>query len=177
MRTLYLIRHTAPAIAPGICYGQLDMDLADSFDEEAERVLNWLPPVQLILTSPLLRARRLATQLASAQHCELRCDARLMEMHFGVWEGRAWELIPRDEIDAWAADVPGYAPPGGESALQLMQRVQRFMLDTACLPQQRIALVAHGGSIRALLASLCDKPLTELLSWELAYGAVIGVRF
>ena len=126
MQTLYLIRHTTPRIAPGICYGQLDIDVADSFDEEANNVLHWLPPLELIIASPLLRTRRLAEFLAQAQHCELRSDARLMEKHFGAWEGKAWDDIARSEIDAWAADVMGYAPPGGESAQQVMQRVQSF---------------------------------------------------
>ncbi len=176
MKTLYLIRHTTPRIAPGLCYGQLDIGVADSFDEEANDVLSWLPPVELIITSPLKRTRLLAEHLAQAQHCELRSDARLMEKHFGAWEGRAWDSIARHEIDAWAADVLGYAPLGGESAQQLMQRVQNLLCDVTQLPHKNIALIAHGGSIRALLAQIGDVPLAEMLSWEMGYGAVIAVR-
>lgn len=103
-RYLYLIRHTRPDVAPGICYGRLDIDVAASFAQEAQCVQAWLPPPDLVLTSPLLRTRRLATYLAR-QHCELHSDERLLEKHFGAWEGRAWNDIPRGEIDAWAADV------------------------------------------------------------------------
>jgi alpha-ribazole phosphatase len=166
MKTLYLIRHTTPRIAPGTCYGQLDIGVADHFDEEANDILCWLPPVELIVTSPLQRTRRLAEHLAQSQHCELHSDARLIEKHFGAWEGRAWDDIARSEIDAWAANVSGYAPPDGESAQQLMQRVRAFMRDLAQLPQQNIALVAQIGGL----------PLTNTLNWEIEYGAVIGVR-
>lgn len=176
MQTLYLIRHTLPRIAPGICYGQLDPDVADSFTVEANSVLNWLPPLELIITSPLKRTSRLAEFLVHKQHCELRSDARLMEKHFGAWEGKAWDDIARGEIDAWAADIMGFAPSGGESALQLMQRVQYFLRDVEQLPQSRIALVAHGGSIRAMLAQLAKIPLTDVLSWEVGYGGVIAVQ-
>jgi alpha-ribazole phosphatase len=176
MKTLYLIRHTTPHIAPGVCYGQLDIGVADSFVEEANGVLRWLPPVELIITSPLQRTRQLAEHLAQARHCELHSDARLMEKHFGAWEGKAWDDIARSEIDAWAADISGHAPPGGESAQQLMRRVQTCLRDVTQLPQQNIALVAHGGSIRALLAQMGDVPLAETLSWEMGYGAVMGVR-
>ncbi|MDD5299497.1 MAG: alpha-ribazole phosphatase [Gallionella sp.] len=176
VQTLYLIRHTQPDIAPGTCYGQLDIGVADNFNEEANNVLYYLPPLELILASPLLRTRRLAEHLAQEQRCELRVDARLMEKHFGAWEGRAWDDIARNEIDAWAADTMGYAPEGGESAQQLMQRVQTLLHDVAQLPQQNIALVAHGGSIRAMLAQIGEVPLTDILSWEVGYGAVIGVR-
>jgi alpha-ribazole phosphatase len=177
MQTLYLIRHTTPHIAQGLCYGQLDIDVADSFEQEAHHVLSWLPPLELIIASPLQRAHRLAVFLAQAQRCELRSDARLMEKHFGAWEGKAWDDIARDEIDAWAADVMGYAPEGGESAQQVMQRVQSLWRDVAKLPQRNIALVAHGGSIRAMLAEIADVPLVKALEWKMEYGAVIAVQF
>lgn len=176
MQTLYLIRHTKPAIAPGICYGQLDIDVADSFAAEANNVLHYLPPLQLVLTSPLLRTRRLAEHLAQAQHCELRSDVRLLEKNFGVWEGKAWDGIDRCEIDAWADDFMGYAAQGGESAQQVMQRVQSLLSEVAQLPQKNIALVAHAGSIRAMLAVMGEVALADILQWEVGYGAVIGVK-
>lgn len=176
MPTLYLIRHTTPAIAPGTCYGQLDVGVTESFTAEANDVLHFLPPQQLILTSPLLRTRRLAEHLAQAQHCELRSEARLMEKHFGTWEGKAWDDIARGEIDAWADDFMGYAPEGGESARQMLQRAQSLLRDIAQLPQKNIALVAHAGSIRAILATMGAAALEDILKWEIGYGAVIGVR-
>jgi alpha-ribazole phosphatase len=176
MQMLYLIRHTRPDIAPGICYGQLDLDVAACFEDEANRILRCLPPLELVVASPLLRAHRLGKFLAQERQCPLRSDARLMEKHFGAWEGKAWDDIPRHEIDAWAADVMDYAPPGGESARQLMQRMQEFMGDLAQLPQQHIGLVAHGGSLRAMLALIADMPLTDTLNWAMEYGAVICVR-
>jgi alpha-ribazole phosphatase len=176
MQTLYLIRHTKPDIEPGICYGQLDMDVTDSFKEEANNVLRCLPKLELVIASPLLRTKRLGEFLAQKQQCPLRSDARLMEKHFGTWEGKAWDDIARNEIDAWAADVMDYAPPGGESAQQLMQRVREFMDDLTQLPQQNIALVAHGGSLRALLALIADMPLPDTLNWAMEYGAVICVN-
>ena len=176
MQTLYLIRHTTPRIAPGICYGQLDTDVADSFAREAAGVLNQLPPVELIIASPLLRAQRLAEHLAQQRRCTLLSDARLMEMHFGDWEGRAWNDIARGEIDAWAADTLNYASPNGESAQQMTRRVQDALLDVMRLPQRHMALVAHSGSIRALLAQLSAIPLAHTLNWQIDFGAVIGVK-
>lgn len=176
MQTLYLIRHTRPEIAPGLCYGQLDIDLADSFAEEANAVLNWLPQLDLIISSPLLRTHKLAEFLAQTVNCKLQTDLRLMEKNFGAWEGRAWDDIERYEIDAWACDVMNYTPPGGESAQQVMQRVQSFLHDLARLPHQNIALVAHGGSIRAILAQIACMPLSNTLNWKIDYGAVIAVR-
>ncbi|HUX90924.1 MAG TPA: alpha-ribazole phosphatase [Gallionellaceae bacterium] len=176
MKILTLVRHTAPGIARGICYGQLDVDVAESFAAEAAAVANLLEPVELIITSPLQRTRLLAEHLAVYHGCEILQDSRLMEMHFGDWEGRAWNDIAHCEIDAWSADVLHYRPPNGESAQQMMQRVHGLMQYVAKLPQRQIALVAHGGSIRAWLAQLAGIPLSHTLDWQIDYGAVIGSR-
>lgn len=176
MQTLYLIRHTTPDIPPGICYGQLDVGLSKTFGQEAHDVLEWLPPVELVIASPLLRTRKLGEFLSAELRCPLHSDARLMEKHFGTWEGKAWDAIPRAELDAWASDIMGHAPPDGESARQLEQRVRYFLDDVTNLPQRSIAVVAHGGSIRAVLALLAGTPLSGLLNAQISCGAVITVR-
>ena len=173
---LYLIRHTAPDIAPGHCYGQLDVGLAQSFTREAQDTLHWLPPVGLVVASPLQRAHRLGELLAQEHRCPLHNDSRLMEKHFGAWEGRAWDDIPRPELDAWAANLEGYAPPGGESARQLLSRVEDFLQDIARTPQQSVAVVSHAGSIRAMLALLGDAPLARVVEWQVEYGSVTAVK-
>ncbi len=176
LKTITLIRHTRPDIASGICYGQTDIDVAESFAIEAATVAEWLSPPELIVTSPLLRTRRLAEHLATEYQCEMHCNTNLMETNFGDWEGRAWNDIARSEIDAWSEDIMHYIPPNGESAQQMMQRVQNALQELAPLPQQHIAIVAHGGSIRAMLAHLAVIPLTQTLSWQIDYGAVISTR-
>ncbi len=176
-RSLFLIRHTAPDIAPGICYGQLNPGVASGFEQEAQQVREWLPEVNLIISSPLARAHKLAEYLARGCGSELRTDARLLEKHFGAWEGRAWDDIERAELEAWAADVVGHAPPGGESGHQVMLRAQRVLSEAAGLPQENIVMVTPGGVIRAMLAQLGALPLSSTLPWEISYGAVVAVRF
>lgn len=175
-QTLTLIRHTRPDIAAGICYGQLDADVADSFETEMAAVTKWLSPPEIIITSPLQRTRRLAEHLATLHQCELRSHTGLLEMHFGDWEGRAWNDISRSEIDAWSEDVLHYSPPNGESAQQLMRRVGSMLQELVQLPQQHIAIVAHAGSIRAVLAQLAVVPLSQTLNWQIDYGTVITTR-
>jgi alpha-ribazole phosphatase len=174
VKVITLIRHTTPRIASGICYGQLDLEVADSFEHEAAVVASWLPPVDLIISSPLQRAHKLAAYLATRQHCELHLHEGLKELNFGDWEGRAWQDIPRVEIDQWSAEVMNYAPPNGESPHQMQVRVQTMLQALMRLPWQHIALVAHGGSIRAVLAEMAGIPLVETLKWHIDFGAVIS---
>ena len=40
---IYLVRHTTPKIDKGICYGQSDLELADSYPEEFKAILDVVP--------------------------------------------------------------------------------------------------------------------------------------
>jgi len=141
---LHLIRHPKPLVAPGICYGRLDIS-AENFAAVAENLRANLQSGLPVWSSPLQRCRKLAELL----NPNVIVDERLMEMDFGAWEGRSWDDIPRPELDAWAADVAGYAPPGGESPLVLQQRALDFV---AALAVPEVVIVTHAGVIRTLLA-------------------------
>ena len=64
---IYLIRHTEVAVGRSIAYGQSDVALADTYDEQYGRLRQHLPeePVTLF-SSPLSRCRRLAEVLAAS---------------------------------------------------------------------------------------------------------------
>ena len=97
---LHLIRHPKPLIESGICYGRLDCP-AEDVPSVADTLLAELPQGLPVWTSPLRRCHELATYL----HARPMIDDRLAEMHFGEWEGRRWDDIPRAELDAFHDDV------------------------------------------------------------------------
>jgi alpha-ribazole phosphatase len=142
----FLIRHPKPAIAEGICYGRSDIGLAEDAAERAAALRPLLPSNAPLWSSPLRRC----LELARALHPEPVIDARLVEMNFGAWELRRWDDIPRHEIDAWAADPGGFAPPGGESPGVMRLRVAASLRE---LPEVAV-VVAHGGVLRACAAEL-----------------------
>ncbi|HMP94845.1 MAG TPA: histidine phosphatase family protein, partial [Phnomibacter sp.] len=111
---LYLIRHTSLHIAPGICYGQSNIPLANSFGQEAAAVLAQLPAhiPFTIISSPLQRCTALAQYLAQATHAPWHTDTRLLELHFGQWEMQAWDNLPRHQTQPWMDDFVHTAPPG-----------------------------------------------------------------
>ena len=146
---LYLIRHPKPVAAQGLCYGRLDVEVENPAPVAA--TLRTLLPAKAAIplwSSPSLRCQGLAACL----HPNPILDARLAEMDFGVWEGRPWNDIPRDQLDAWAADVANYTPPQGESPMQVQTRALAFVesLQQAQIPEA--ILVTHGGIIRLLCA-------------------------
>lgn len=160
---LHLIRHSRPVIAPGVCYGRHDCS-AEGVVEAAVALRVVLPAGLPVWSSPLNRCRALAEQL----HAHPVIDDRLAEMHFGDWEGRRWEDIPRAELDAWAADVAGYAPPGGESPRDLQRRALDFV---ASLAVPEAVMVTHAGVIRTLLAQWQGLPPERWTELNFAYGS------
>jgi alpha-ribazole phosphatase len=144
---LTLLRHTRPEGGAGVCYGVTDLPPGAELAREARRLAAQLPQVERVVTSPLSRCARLAERLAAARGLVLSVDPRLAELDFGAWEGRRWDDLPRPEIDAWAADLMGARPHGGESVAMLAARAW------AALDEADGALVVtHMGVIRAALA-------------------------
>lgn len=164
---LHLIRHPQPVVDPGICYGRLDL-AAENAKEVAETLRFRLPAGLPVWSSPLRRCRMLAEEL----HSHPLFDKRLVEMNFGDWEGRPWDAISRTELDAWAADVAGYAPPGGESPSKLQQRALEFV---AGLTVPEAVIVTHAGVIRVLLAQWRGLAPDEWTQLVFPYGSLTTV--
>lgn len=142
---MIFLRHPRPAVAPGICYGRLDLDAGPGAAAEIMAALAATPPVRRVIASPARRCRGLAEALARRDDAALDHDARLLEMDFGAWEGQPWAGIDRAESDPWAADPWTIAPPGGECFAALHARVAEVLEQV----RPGTALVCHAGPIRA----------------------------
>ncbi len=165
---VFLIRHPRPLIGAGICYGRLDVDCENPLPV-ATRLRARLPEGTPVVSSPLRRARRLAEALDPGA----RIDERLSEIDFGAWEGQPWNDIERDALDAWAADVLDFTPPGGESVAHLRGRALAF---AASLRGPHVALVTHAGILRALLGHWRQLPLAEWTQLKFDFGSLTEVE-
>ena len=168
---LYLIRHPAPQVAAGICYGRSDLPLAADVAAAAARIAPQLPPLLPLYTSPLQRCRQLADALHPAPHS----DHRLQEMNFGTWELRPWQHIEREALDGWAADPLGYCPPQGESVGQLQARVRDFVVETCRQGVQRAVLVTHAGVMKVIVGHAQGLPATQWMALKFEHESVIEV--
>lgn len=166
---VYFIRHTKPAISSAICYGHTDLDLADSFKEEAEIILKQVPEnLDVVFSSPLLRCKSLADRFG----CRQIIDDRLIELNFGNWEMLAWDDIPKVQLNAWMADFVNIKPEGGESFLALYHRVANFIGALRKEGHQKVAVVTHAGVIRAVYAFILQMPLSNAFKVEVPYGSI-----
>ena len=165
-------RHPRPLVGARICYGRLDVALAEPADAGALALLERaVDPIERIVTSPLGRAQDVARCVAQRTGAPLHTDDRLMEMDFGAWEGVAWSAIPRAEIDAWAADPLQYRPGGGEAVADVLRRVRRAWTGIASAADTTLVLT-HAGPIRCLLHVARGVPILEAIQASIAYGGI-----
>ena len=156
---LWLVRHAQPLVAPGQCYGRLDMAAdAVATAASAEALAAALPAsVQLAHHSPLQRCAQLARALQALRPgLALHADARLQELDFGDWEGRAWDAIGRAPVDAWTADFASHRPGGG-----MLERV------AAALTAARAEAAASGNDV----LWITHAGVARCVQWLLRHGS------
>jgi len=176
---LYLVRHGEAEGSAGRAVGHLDLPLSAAGARDVETLAaTWRGPAPgRIFTSDLRRAVESARILGARLGAEPVVDARLREVSFGDWDGRAWDDVyesDHERFEAWSERWWDLAPPGGESFADLSRRVLAWFRE---LPgEETILAVAHGGSIRALLAELLAIPPERAFNLELAPARVSALE-
>ena len=171
---IYLIRHTTPNIAKGICYGQTDLDVNEKlFAEELNIIKTKLPEhIEQFYASPLMRCKKLAANLTT----DFIEDNSLMEMNFGDWENKKWDEINSIELNQWMQDFVNIKTPNGENFLELSNRTNSFLDIITKKNHQSAAIVTHAGNIRSIVSSILGLPLANAFRIELGYGAVLSLK-
>ncbi len=152
--TFWLVRHAQPCIAPGVCYGALDVPAdAQATQQAAASLAQALPRNARVMSSSLQRCEQLAQALCGERSdLTYTTDARLVEMNFGEWEGVPWADIPLAALDAWTADFGHHRFGGVESANEVLRRVAAVWRETqACMAGEGFSTIwiTHAGVIRA----------------------------
>ena len=152
---LWLARHAQPLVAPGLCYGALDLPADPAATaRSAWQLASTLPQALQIRHSPLQRCTQLAQALqAQRPNLPLQSDARLREFDFGTWEGRAWNDIARADIDAWTAAFATHRPGGGESLQAMLARVAAALQEARQHAAQGgcdVLWISHAGVARCV---------------------------
>ena len=141
-----LIRHTRVAVSPGTCYGQTDVDVAETFPEEAARVKAAL------------------------------CGNRLKELSFGDWEGKRWDDIQDPRLQEWFDNWMDVRAGGAESFLEQYNRVAFFLDELKEQNYHRVAVFAHGGTIRSALVYAGRCNFNQVFSDMVDYGSLTTIE-
>jgi probable phosphoglycerate mutase len=149
MPELWLIRHGETEWSlSGAHTGRADIPLTAAGREQAAALGRYLTdrPFALVLTSPLMRARKTCELAGFGTRAEV--DPNLCEWDYGECEGRTTSEI-HERIPGWELWVNG--PPGGETVEQVGARAEA-VIARAGDASGDVALFAHAHLLRILTA-------------------------
>ncbi len=118
-----------------------------------------------IYSSDLLRATQTAEIIAGKVKAPIIQDTRLREISHGRWEGHtvleAGDLFPED-VAPWSKNMLDFAIPGGETVLQVAERITNFLDEISQThTDQEVLVVSHGFSIGMMICLANRHELTS----------------
>lgn len=159
--------------------GQQDIGLNETGRWQASRVGKALAGERItaVYSSDLGRAHETARAIAEAAGIPVIPDQGLRERGFGIFEGKTFDEIREtwpDHAQNWRKRLPEWAPPeGGESLLQLRQRVTQTVVALAARHcGHQIVVVAHGGVLDTLYRVATGQEVNSPRTWQLPNGAI-----
>lgn len=177
MTTIYLCRHgVTDWNRDGRWQGQTDVPLNETGRLQAAALAESLRGVPLVAvyTSTLQRAIQTGQIVARLHGIPLFHDARLREMHLGLWEGT--QRADRARLDqqvmaAWRDTPRRIRPPGGESIDELDERVSAALYDIiTAYPDASVCMVGHRMTNAVIRSQVLGRPLEETLADEAAHA-------
>ncbi len=180
--TTVLLRHgETPLSAERRFAGRGDIPLTETGRLQAKAAAQRLAArggVQLIVTSPLQRARLTADAVAAATGAPVEVDDGWIETDFGEWEGLSYaEAMERwpGEVAAWMKDT-SVAPPGGESFAAAGRRVLAALGRLlARAGPGRIVVVSHVTPMKTVLRHALLAPPAALRRMHLDVACLCEV--
>lgn len=156
MKNIYLIRHGRQCSK--LC--NVDVELDEVGRHQAELAGRRLQSYGLekLYCSELLRAKETAQIIGRFVHLDYEVVPDIQEIDFGGFTGRTDEEIRdrygefRNERSLHREDIP--YPDGGECGADVAARVMPQLFELCDRPEERIAVVTHGGVIRSVCAEI-----------------------
>ena len=160
-----IVRHgRTVANASGLLQGRVDNPLDAVGRQQAQEISLALGAVDIVVSSPLQRARETAEPLG----LPLRLDERWIELDYGEWDELPITEVTADQWTQWRSDST-FAPPGGESLAELDQRVAEACNDLlAEAAELNVAVFTHVSPIKSAMAWALG--VEEQISWRLQVG-------
>ena len=178
MNRWFLVRHGATDWnSEGRIQGQSDPPLNEAGQRQARRLGMRLASVPFAeaWSSDLRRGSDTAAAILQGRDLRLQTMPDLREKHFGAWEGLTYREVEARYPDLYRSRLMtgdlSFAPPGGESDLQLYARagaVADRLLQAHAGRGGNLLVVTHGGTLRALVARLLDLPAQKMWGFRFA---------
>lgn len=165
MKTIYLVRHCKYDNPLKIYPGRLPVSLTEEGMEQAERLRKYFQDkdIQKIYSSAVHRCRQTSTVI-SDKKIPISYDKRLLETfsaYQGFWGGDVTTSKGWDEFYSHQEAL------GGESNMDVQERVMSFIKEIMTVPEDRILICSHGDPLHFMYLGLKNEPLP---SWQTHMG-------
>ncbi|OZT79017.1 hypothetical protein CHL76_14825 [Marinococcus halophilus] len=162
MPDVYFIRHgESEGNYAQVLQGSMDYPLTRHGQTQAEALGSYFREVQFdaVIASDLMRASGTAAALADFQQVDISTDERLREVHLGVLEGKAREVIQNEFPDLIGRDLLTAEVEGAETKNDLTARCAWLYhkLTEEWKEKDQVAVVSHGGFITIFFMYLLAK--------------------
>ena len=176
---LHLVRHGETDInASGRLQGTTNSTLTPRGRAQARELavasLTWNPVA--VYSSPLQRARGVASAIADLSGLSVTDEPRIIEMDMGDLEGVTVQEMRDgwpDLYQGWRRDASSVTMPGGESLGDVQLRAMAAIeeLDGRYDAEDTIIAVTHNFTIRCIVAAVIDLPLANINHMDLSLGS------
>ena len=174
MTTLYLFRHGLTKEASLHLYcGKTDVPLSAKGIELLNQQKKNMPVLSgfSFYTSGMIRAN-MTIQILYPEVSYI-CEPALKEIDFGIFECHSYEELKNNySYQMWISGSNELnVCPGGESNLQMKERVICFIKKLLCGDEdKRIAIFTHGGPITALMQYFFPHENKNFYDWQCDFG-------
>jgi broad specificity phosphatase PhoE len=180
---LFLLRHgEVEARYHRVFGGKIDMELSPLGHEQVQALADYFRrhPPHVMYASPMKRVQQTLAPLAKQTGLQPHILPGLREVDFGEWTGLSWDQVyERFKVSAydWLNQLEAGSIAQAETTADFRKRVdealQQILTES---PSKEIAVIAHGGVIRMLLALILDLPFARMAAFDIEYASITKVK-
>lgn len=177
---LYLIRHgRTNENIKGVYLGSSNPSLDKKGIEESYEIKNKLKNIDIfkVYSSPLNRCKETAEIIF--QNSEIEEINELKEIDFGVWEGKSYKEISNEYSSEFQKFIDNYRDfqfPEGENFKEFYERVKKVIWNIKKSKLERVAIVAHEGTLRVILCNLLGIGIDGFYKLKIQHGCFTKIN-
>jgi broad specificity phosphatase PhoE len=165
------------------CQGFSDIPLSAAGEEQAKNLARALKPVPLdaVISSDLVRAKRTAEFIAEPHQIMIKTDARFRELNQGQLEGKNITEMLADHpalLKQWMENPADTVMPEGESLSKLQARASSAINEIAAnYPDHTVAVVSHNLCILTIVCKIINLNLNDFRRLRIDNASVSEIEF
>jgi len=143
--------------------GQSDGELTEVGRQQARAVAAVLKdmPVDAVISSPLIRAKDTAAEIARYHHLPVTINPLVREWHCGLLDGQPAQAL-FDARDQAGLPLSDFRPEGGETLREVQCRAKEFLAEIEeKYSGQSVVVCSHGDFLRMLISLLRSISIEE----------------